>query len=119
MFKKKSNINDKWITKGIRLSCKYKRNLHTLIKKSNDDELKLYHKRYCTILVRVIREAKKMYYHELISKSENKIQSTWKIINKETAINRPTDNIVEIQAGKSKLNNPNDLANVFNRFFQQ
>jgi hypothetical protein len=61
VVKKKIDINNKWITMGIRLSCKHKRTLYTLVKKSNDGELKLYYKRYCTILMRVIREAKKLY----------------------------------------------------------
>jgi hypothetical protein len=43
--------------------------------------------------MRVIRKAKKLYYHELISQSENKIQSTWKIINKETVIKQTMDNM--------------------------
>jgi hypothetical protein len=46
--KKKEGITNKWITKGIRLSCKHKRTLYTLVKKSSDDRLKLYYKRYCT-----------------------------------------------------------------------
>jgi hypothetical protein len=108
VYKKKKDITNKWITKGIRLSCKHKRTLYILVKKSSDDRLKLYYRRYCTILTRVIREAKKLYYHELISKSENKIQATWKIINKEATKNQATDNITEIQVGKSKINNPNE-----------
>jgi hypothetical protein len=113
VFKKKEDITNKWITKGIRLSCKHKITLYTVVKKSSDDRLKLYYKRYCTILTRVIREAKKLHYHKLISNSENKIQSTWKIIKKETAKNQATDNITEIQVGKSKINNPNELVNAF------
>lgn len=30
VFKKKEDITNKWITKGIRLSCKHKRTLYTL-----------------------------------------------------------------------------------------
>jgi hypothetical protein len=74
VFKKKEDITNKWITKDIRLSCKHKRTLYTVVKKSSDDRLKLYYKRYCTIRKRVIREAKKLHYQKLISKSENKIQ---------------------------------------------
>jgi hypothetical protein len=35
--------------------------------------------------VKVIKEAKKLYYYDLINKSENKIQKMWKIIKKETS----------------------------------
>jgi hypothetical protein len=34
--------------------------------------------------MKVIKEAKKLHYHELIIDSDNKIQLTWKIINKES-----------------------------------
>jgi hypothetical protein len=119
VFKKKEDITNKWITKGIRLSYKHKRTLYTLVKKTSDDRLKLYYTRYWTtsILTRVMREAKKLYYNKLISKSENKIQSTWKIIKKETAKNQATDNITEIQVGKSKINNRNEFVNAFNKYF--
>ena len=86
VFKKKEDITNKWITKGIRVSCKHKRTLYTLVKKSSDDRLKLYYKRYCTtsILTRVMREAKKLYYNKLISKSEkeklmNEIHNTARV----------------------------------------
>jgi len=45
---------------------------------SNDTNLKLQYKRYCKILIDVIKTAKKMYYDELISKSKNKAKTTWK-----------------------------------------
>jgi hypothetical protein len=67
VFKKKKDTN-RWITKSIRISCNHKRALYILVKKSSDDSLKLYYKRYLT---RVIKEAKKLYYQKLISNSEN------------------------------------------------
>jgi hypothetical protein len=88
---KKEDIINKWKTNGIRISCKRKRTLYSLVKKSSDERLKLYYKRYCNIFVKVIKEAKKLYYHKLISKSENKIQTTWKIIEKQMAKNQGMD----------------------------
>lgn len=42
----------------------------------------MYYKRYCSILRKIVREAKKMYYNELIVNSDNKTKMTWKIIKK-------------------------------------
>jgi hypothetical protein len=70
------------------MSCKHKRILYSLVTKLGDDRLKSYYKKYCTILAKIIKEAKKLYYCKLISKPENKIQTTWKIIKKETAENQ-------------------------------
>jgi hypothetical protein len=116
MHKKKDIIN-KWITKGIRISCKRKRTLYSLVKKSSDERLKLYYKRYCNILVKVIKEAKKLNYHKLINKSENKIQTTWKIIKKQIAKNQGIDNIPQIQLRNNEINNPTEILHAFNEYF--
>jgi hypothetical protein len=79
VYKKKDT--NKWITKGIRTTCNHKRALYILVKKSNDERPKLYYTRYCRILMNVIKEAKKLHYHKLISDSDNKIQLTWKIMS--------------------------------------
>jgi len=47
-------------------------------------EHKLYYKQYCKILSKIIKEAKKLYYKEVITKSKNKMETTWNIIHKET-----------------------------------
>ena len=52
-------------------------------------EHKLYYKHYGKILSKVIREAKKLYYKENITKSKNKTKTTRNIIHKE--ISNPTN----------------------------
>jgi hypothetical protein len=44
--------------------------------------IKLYYKSYSSILKRVIREAKKVYFKHLIETSENKTKAMWNTINK-------------------------------------
>ena len=68
-------------------------------------------------LTKVIKEAKKLYYQKLISNSENKIQLTWKIINKETGKRRGPDNITELKVGNSKVTNTKEVVEVFNKYF--
>jgi len=48
-------------------------------------EHNLYYKHYCKILSKVIKERKKLYYKEVISKSRNKMKTTCNIIHKETS----------------------------------
>jgi len=43
-------------------------------------KLKIYYKHYRSILRKIVREAKKLYYNELQAISENKVEMTWKII---------------------------------------
>jgi hypothetical protein len=76
-----NNNNNKWITKGIRISCSRKRELLLLCRYDRDPNLKIYYKQYCRILTRVISAAKRAHYN--ICKSNNKMKSTWKVINEE------------------------------------
>jgi len=69
-----------WITKGIRISCKKKRSLYLLSRNCNNPEVKIHYKHYCSIQRKTIREAKRLYFNELIVNSENKVKTTWKII---------------------------------------
>jgi len=51
---------------------------------SNNNNLKLYYRRYCKILLsKVIKAAKKLHYDKIIFNSKNKMETTWKIIKKE------------------------------------
>jgi hypothetical protein len=43
-------------------------------------EHKLYYKQYCKILSKVTKEGKKLYCKEIITKSKNKMETTWNII---------------------------------------
>jgi len=76
-IKKHTNLNTiskPWITKGIKTSCNQKRELYLKAWGNNEMEYKLYYKYNCKILSKVIKEAKKLYYKEVITKSKNKIK---------------------------------------------
>jgi ribosomal protein L33 len=81
------NKDNSWIKKGIIIPSKCKRSLYILNKNYNDPKLKLYYKHYCTILRKVIRMTKKIYFSHLIETSKNKTKTTWNIIN--NVIDRP------------------------------
>jgi sarcosine oxidase/L-pipecolate oxidase len=80
-------------------------------------ELKIYYKHYCTVSGRVVREAKKLYYNELIANSENKVKMTWKIIKNLTGKIQnsqhasPTFNIDGVEQS------PKQAAETFNNYF--
>jgi len=69
-----------WLTKGILISCRHKKDLYLLCRMSNNIVLKNFYKKYCKILTSTIQLAKKLHYNELISKSENKTKTAWSII---------------------------------------
>jgi len=55
------------------------------VRDNNEMEHKFYHKHYCKILSKVVKEAKKLYYKEVITKSKNKMRTMWNIIHTETS----------------------------------
>jgi len=83
-----STYNSKlWITTEIKTSCQHKRELSLISRHSNNSKLKAHYKSYCLILSKVIKAAKQLYYNNKISKSNNKIKTTWDIIKTETCKN--------------------------------
>jgi hypothetical protein len=81
--KKRKYNNNMWITKGIRISCSRKRELLLLCRYNRDPNQKIYYKQYCKILTRVISAAKRAHYNRMSLKSNNKVKSTWRLVNEE------------------------------------
>jgi hypothetical protein len=72
------------ITPGIRILCRHKRDLYIACKNTKNSTLITCYKNYSKILANVIKTAKKLTYDKYISNSENKLKTTWQIINSET-----------------------------------
>jgi hypothetical protein len=72
--------DNNWITAGIKISCRRKRELYLLYGNSNDSNLKNYYKLYRRIPSSVISAAKRLHYDGLIVNSKNKMKTTWNIV---------------------------------------
>ena len=80
-------------------------------------EHKLYCKQYCKMLSKVIKEAKKLYYKEVNSKSKNKMKTTWNIIRKETSKLTNENNIKSLRINDNAVYNQITIANELNNYF--
>ena len=109
--------NKAWLTQGIKISCLNKKKLFIAQRNSNDPNLTVYYKKYCTIFTRVIKLAKQNYYNSLISCSSNRNKTIWNIIN--SSINKkPTNhNIASISVDGKPTNNGQTIAETFNKHF--
>jgi hypothetical protein len=58
---KKNFIKNKWITKGIKISCSNKRKLYLSYRQNPNEETKTRYWLYSKILTNVVKEAKKIY----------------------------------------------------------
>lgn len=106
-----------WITQGIKLCSKRKRELLWKSRKSpsvtNKSEFKQYSKRY----KRIIKLTQKSRNDFKIKTSRDKSRATWNIINNNTKHNFPKNSISQIKQNGKILNNPEDIARAFNDYF--
>jgi len=87
-----------------------------LYRHSNDLNLKIYYKRHCTVLSKVILTAKKLHYNKIILGSKNKMKSTWKIINEKGKTKSCID-IHSLVINNRVIMNQNKIPNIFNNYF--
>jgi hypothetical protein len=95
------------------------RNVDTEGGKRDNSEMehKLYYKHYCKILSKVTKEAKKLYYKEVITKSKNKMKTTWNTIHKETSKLTNENNIKSLRINDHVLYNQITIVNELNKYF--
>jgi hypothetical protein len=122
-YTKQSSTNNHkdngWLTTGIRISCRCKESLFILYRTNSNYLFKSYYKTDSTILRRVIREAKRKYYNQLITTSKNKTKTTWNIIKSESG---RSNNLIKERLPQTFLNNnkkiiTKEAAHSFNKFF--
>ena len=77
----------------------------------------MYYKIYCNILSKVILAAKCMHFNKIIQNSENKIKSTWKIINEEKGKFKDSQNMKFLRINNKTMFNQEAMANTFNNYF--
>jgi len=106
-----------WITQGIKISCKHKRNLYTYKEKSNKPKAKAHYIKYCKILRKLIIKPNKQHYIRLIAKSNHKTKTTWNIIQKETRKVHSVEQVPTLLVNDEKLKDPSNNASAFNNFF--
>ena len=112
-----NSTNNEWITKGIKVSCRKKRELYVLCRTRNDPALTQFYKKYCSVLTKVIRNAKKLHYNNIILRAKNKMKSTWKIINREKGTKHQDTTVNTLTIDDSTIANQSIIANAFNNYF--
>ena len=114
---KQTRPSNEWISKGIKVSCRRKKELYEISRSSNDLAIKLYYKKYCTILTKLIHNAKKSYYNNVILKSKNRMKSIRKIINSEKGRNQQHGTASSLTLDSRTITDSDTIANIFNNYF--
>jgi hypothetical protein len=110
-------INPQTDNRLVSASCQHKRELYLISRDSDNSKLKAHYKSYCLILSKVIEAAKQLYYNSKISKSNNKIKTTWDIIKIETCKNHTNKGTQLTNVGGNLITNQQSIANYFNNYF--
>jgi hypothetical protein len=110
-----SNSNT-WITPGIKISCKHKRDLYLLYRILND-ALRNHFRLYCKILKDVIREAKRQHYNRQVSNSSNKTRTTLDIVRSVTRKLTSVNTIQELEVNGKVIRNRQNITFFLNNFF--
>ena len=112
-IRQRANIKQ-WITKGIKISSKNKRNLYRLNLFFKNNILDTYYKKYSNILKSIVIEAKRRCIHNEISTAKNKIKTTWSVIRRECNRNK------QYQTNLTLVNNvcPKSFGTKFNDLYK-
>ena len=106
-----------WMTKGIKISIKQKRELYLNSRDSKNPKLKHYYKSYCKILSKIIKEAKRQHYNKQILTSHNKTRTIWNIVKTETGRRIRKEEVSSLTINGELIQNQQVIANSFNDYF--
>lgn len=122
-FNKYKHKRNKWVTKGIINSIKFRDKLYhkmksTTINTTLYNTLKVNLNTYNNILRKLIREAKRLYFHSLFSKFKNDLKNTWKTINDVMGRSKSKEKFPEhFIIDNTAVSDSQSIADSFNNFF--
>lgn len=111
-----SKHRPKWLTKGIKICTRRKREKLWKYRMFPNEDNKNDYKTYSNRLKRVIKQTQRAQNEYNIINSENKSKETWRIINK-CKVQHPTEEIKKIKVSDQFIQNPLDIAEAFNNFY--
>lgn len=115
--KAKPSNKKMWVTEGIKISSKRKRELSQLAKRSNNVNFINYVKNYKRIFKNVCNESKRRCNANFIKDSVNKSKAAWTVVKSELGCKKVDHNFPDIKIFDKCINNPQEIAELFNKKF--
>ncbi|XP_072933417.1 uncharacterized protein [Epargyreus clarus] len=106
-----------WISKGIKVSSNTKRNLRYQYYKQRNFGCKRKYLNYNKIFKRCLLTAQKLCNQKFIESSKNKCRASWNVIKDNSVMINNDKLIKNISYNNTILNEPLDIANLFNNYF--
>lgn len=107
----------KWMSKGLRQSCKTKRKLRYGYYKNKNVINRTKYKNYSSLLNKCIYNSKKNANIKYIHNHDNKCKATWNVIKTEINSNTHKDNIDSIKFNGTITTDPVQMATIFNNYY--
>lgn len=108
----------RWISKGLKISCKTKRLLRYKYYTTKLSSFKQKYYLYSKVLQKCIYRSKKNMNVKYIVNSKNKCRATWSVINSETTSTAPVrDGIDCIKVNNILIQDPTEIATAFNNHY--
>lgn len=121
LSKKEVKISSKsWITRQIFAKMKYRDKLYSKLLKSKqqDPNLHYLYKKFRNRIVKDLKDSKSSYFHQYFSLNRYNMQKLWSGIRSIINVGKCKNSyITSILSNNKSVDNPNDIANIFNSFF--
>lgn len=111
-----SSKKPKWISNGIKICSKRKRELLWKYRLSPNQENKITFQNYSKRFRKIVKLTQRSQNDYYIKNSSNKCKATWNIING-NKYQQPIEDIKQIKVDKRIIDDPQEIANSFNDFY--
>lgn len=107
-----------WMTSGLLESIRKKDNLYRKTKRQPfNSNLARRYKMYCSLLNRLLKQAKKRYYENEFVKNKNNPKQQWNLLNAFLSTTKNNAAVSKITHNGMNLNQPIHIANAFSDYF--
>jgi hypothetical protein len=114
----KNKTNKSWVTKGIKISSKRKRELSRIAKINKDVTFQNYYNRYRKIFKAVCDRARKLFNCKVISDADNKSKAVWSVVKSELGVsNSKSVNFPDLCFGDKLLSSGQMISDFLNNKF--
>ena len=106
-----------WISKSLLRSINRKNRLYYKYKMKKSENSKMKYTSYKNTLTKALRAEKKKYYAIQLEQYKHDMKNTWKVIKQAMNLSKKKSNITKIRLKNKNIEDPKEIANVFNSYF--
>ncbi|KAL3613152.1 hypothetical protein CASFOL_042999 [Castilleja foliolosa] len=117
-FKKNfTSIKHKWMTKGIKVSSKIKREIYIDYNYKGQKKKKKMYRNYSSLLKKCVQTSLKLINSKIIGNAKNKCGASWQIINECTGVVADQNKIEQIVVENQVVRDYAEITELFNDHF--